>query len=128
MLKGAPLKVIYTNTDRSLDELWTTTDGIRTLADLLGKSVGIQTRGDTMEIEARLMFLKRGLDPNQVSYSALGIGNQRLAALEAGVIPAAVLAASDVAQIKESSAGARAYQVADYRNEIQMLYTGSADQ
>jgi NitT/TauT family transport system substrate-binding protein len=126
MLKGAPLKVIYTNSDRSFDELWTTTDGIRTLQDLVGKSVGIQTRGDTMEIEARLMFLKHGIDPNSVTYSALGVGNQRLAALEAGVISSAVLAIPDAVLLKETAAASRAYRVADFRNEIQMLYTGLA--
>jgi ABC-type nitrate/sulfonate/bicarbonate transport system substrate-binding protein len=126
MLKGAPLKVIYTNSDRSFDELWTTTEGIHTLQDLVGKSVGIQTRGDTMEIEARLIFMKYGIDPNTITYNALGVGNQRLAALEAGVIPAAVLATPDVVQLKETSAAAHATRVADFRNEIQMLYTGLA--
>jgi ABC-type nitrate/sulfonate/bicarbonate transport system substrate-binding protein len=126
MLKGAPLKVIYTNSDRSFDELWTTTDSVRTLQDLVGKSVGIQTRGDTMEIESRLMFMKYGIDPNTVSYNAMGVGNQRLAGLEAGVIASAVLAIPDVVLLKETSAAARAYRVADFRNEIQMLYTGLA--
>jgi NitT/TauT family transport system substrate-binding protein len=126
MLKGAPLKVIYTNSDRSFDELWTTTDGIRTLPDLVGKAVGIQTRGDTMEIEARLMFLKHGIDPNTVTYNALGVGNQRLAALEAGVIASAVLSIPDAVLLKETSAASRAYRLADFRNDIQMLYTGLA--
>ncbi|HZR99442.1 MAG TPA: ABC transporter substrate-binding protein [Chloroflexota bacterium] len=126
MLKGAPLKVIYTNSDRSFDELWTTTDGIRTLQDLVGKSIGIQTRGDTMEIESRLMLMKYGIDPNTVSFNAMGVGNQRLAALEAGVIPAAVLSIPDAVLLKETGAAARAYRVADFRNEIQMLYTGLA--
>ena len=126
MIKGAPLKVIYTNSDRSFDELWTTTEGIRTLQDLVGKSVGIQTRGDTMEIEARLIFMKYGIDPNLVTYTAMGTGSPRLAGLEAGVIPSAVLATPDVVLLKESSAAARAVRVADFRNEIQMLYTGLA--
>ena len=126
MLKGAPLKVVYTNSDRSFDELWTTTEGIRTLQDLVGKAVGIQTRGDTMEIEARLIFMKYGIDPNLMTYTAMGIGSPRLAGLEAGVIPSAVLATPDVVLLKDSSAAARAVRVADFRNEIQMLYTGLA--
>src|SRR5262249_1419593 len=126
MVKGAPLKVVYTNSDRSFDELWTTTPGVRTLQDLVGKSVGIQTRGDTTEIESRLMFMKDGIDPNTVSLNALGVGNQRLAALEAGVIPAAVLATPEVVLLKETGAGPRAQRVADFRNEIRMLYTGLA--
>jgi ABC-type nitrate/sulfonate/bicarbonate transport system substrate-binding protein len=126
MLKGAPPKVIYTNSDRSFDELWTTTDGVRTLQDLMGKSVGIQTRGDTMEIESRLMFLKYGIDPNTVTYNAMGVGNQRLAGLEAGVIASAVLSIPDAVLLKDTSAAARAVRVADFRNEIQMLYTGLA--
>jgi ABC-type nitrate/sulfonate/bicarbonate transport system substrate-binding protein len=126
MLKGAPLKVVYTNSDRSFDELWTTTPGVRTLQDLVGRSVGIQTRGDTMEIESRLMLMKHGIDPNTVTFNALGVGNQRLAALEAGVIPAAVLATPDVVLLRETAAAPRAQRLADFRNEIQMLYTGLA--
>ncbi|HLH21643.1 MAG TPA: ABC transporter substrate-binding protein [Chloroflexota bacterium] len=126
MLKGAPLKVIYTNSDRSFDELWTTTDSIRTLQDLVGKAVGVQTHGDTMEIESRLMFMKHGIDPNSVSYNAMGVGNQRLAALESGVIASAVLSIPDAVLLKNTSAAAHAYRVADFSTDIQMLYTGLA--
>jgi ABC-type nitrate/sulfonate/bicarbonate transport system substrate-binding protein len=43
-----------------------------------------------MEIQARLILLKYGIDPNTVTYAAMGVGNQRLAALETGTIPAAL--------------------------------------
>jgi len=124
MLKGAPLKVIYTNTDRTLDELWSSTPEIRTLRDLVGKTVGVQTRGDTMEIQTRLILAKYGIDPATVTITAMGVGSQRLAAIETGAIPAAILSISDVAQLKES--GTRGHRLADLRGEIQMLYTGLA--
>ena len=124
MLKGAPLKVIYTNSDRSLDELWSSRPEIRTLRDLVGQAVGVQTRGDTMEIQTRLILLKYGIDPSTVSITAMGVGSQRLAAIETGAIPAAILSVSDVAQLKES--GTRGHRLADLQGEIQMLYTGLA--
>jgi ABC-type nitrate/sulfonate/bicarbonate transport system substrate-binding protein len=54
----------------------------------------------------------------------MGVGSQRLAAIETGAIPAAILSISDVAQLKES--GTRGHRLADLRGEIQMLYTGLA--
>ena len=35
-LKGAPLKVVYTNSDRPGYELWSSSDSIQTMADLVG--------------------------------------------------------------------------------------------
>jgi NitT/TauT family transport system substrate-binding protein len=124
MLKGAPMKVIYTNSDRSLDELWSSTPDVRTLQDLVGKAVGVQTRGDTMEIQTRLILMKHGIDPNTVSIQAMGVGPQRLAALQSGAIPAAIISVADVVQLQ--AMGTRGQRLADIRNEIRMLYTGLA--
>lgn len=125
ILQGAPLKVVYTNADRPLDELWSGSPAIRTLADLPGHTVGIQTRGDTMEIETRLILQQYGLDPNSVIYTAMGVGAQRLAAIEAGTIGAAILSISNVAQLSPETRAKR-HRLASIRDEVQMLYTGMA--
>src|SRR5262249_26642911 len=95
MLVGAPLKIIYTNADRTDYELRSTTPDVRSLADLPGKTIGVQSRGDTMEIAVRMALQQQGMDPDAVSYVAVGVGSQRLIAMETRSVAAAVLAAAD---------------------------------
>jgi NitT/TauT family transport system substrate-binding protein len=124
ILKGAPLKVIFTNADRPMDELWAITPDVATLADLAGKTVGVQSRGDTMEIETRLVLMQHGLDPNAVGYSAVGVGGQRLAALQAGAVAAAILTAAEAVELRDALPQGRL--LANVREEVQMLYMGVA--
>jgi NitT/TauT family transport system substrate-binding protein len=124
ILKGAPLKVIYTNADRAGYDLWTSAPDVQTLRDLVGKAIGIQSRGDTMEIAARMVLQQNGIDHNAVNYVAMGVGNQRLVALQNGTIPAAVLGTSDTVEAREAGISGRI--VADLRKDVQMLYTGVA--
>src|SRR5580765_4115559 len=73
MLLGAPLKIIYTNADRTDYELWSTTPEVRALADVVGKTIGVQSRGDTMEIAVRMALQQEGIDPDAVSYVSVGV-------------------------------------------------------
>jgi NitT/TauT family transport system substrate-binding protein len=124
ILKGAPLKVIYTNADRAGYDLWTSWPDIHTLRDLIGQTIGIQTRGDTMEIAARMVLQQHGIDHNAVNYLAMGVGPQRLVSLQQGTVPAAVLGTSDTVEMRE--AGVTGHILADLRKDVQMLYTGAA--
>lgn len=124
IMKGAALKVVYTNADRPGYELWSSSPDIKTLADLKGKSIGVQSRGDTMELSARMLLAKYGIDPNSVGYTPLGVGGARLAAIKSGAVAAAILGISDVVQLKDSLP--KGHRLADIRREIQMLYTGVA--
>jgi len=124
IMKGAPLKVIFTNADRSLDELWSASPEIASVADLVGKTIGIQSRGDTMEIETRLVLTQRGVDPNAVGYTAVGVGSQRVAALQAGAVAAAIITPAEAAEARELLPQGR--PLANVREEIRMLYMGLA--
>lgn len=124
ILKGAPLKVIYTNADRAGYDLWTSAADVRTLRDLVGKAIGIQTRGDTMEIAARMVLQQNGIDHNAVNYVAMGVGPQRLVSLQQGTVPAAILGTSDTVEMRD--AGVTGRILADLRKDVQMLYTGAA--
>ena len=74
ILRGAPLKIIFTNADRPMDELWSTSPDIKTLADLQGKSVGVISRGDSMELETKIVLMQNGIDPNALSFTGSGSG------------------------------------------------------
>lgn len=124
ILKSAPLKVIYTNVDRPGYELWSTTPEVQTAADLVGKSVGILTRGDSSEIAVRMMLLQRRIDPNAIIFTALGGSAQTLAAAQAGLVTAVALGTAESVQLAGSLP--RGHQLANLRREVRMVYMGLA--
>src|SRR5262249_37445299 len=56
-LQGADLRVIYTAADRPLSEVWALDPAVRTLADLPGKAVGVQSRADSTELALRIALV-----------------------------------------------------------------------
>jgi NitT/TauT family transport system substrate-binding protein len=122
MLQGAELRVVYTSLDRASYQLWSSTPDVRTMQDLVGKRVGIQSRGDTHEIVVRLLLRRYGMDPNGVVYVATGSGAARISAIEAGAVDAATLAPRDFAQLSQP----RGHMLADVERELTLVYTGVA--
>ena len=122
MLRGAEVKVIYTNIDRPGYQLWSGQSEIRTLKDLVGKKVGVTSRGDTQELSVRLLLRKHGIDGNAVVYVPVGFGATRLAALQTGVVDAAPLGAGDFAQLKQP----KGHMLGDTEKEIRFAYVGLA--
>src|SRR4029450_7465187 len=98
MLRGAEIKVVYTNIDRPGYQLWSAQPEIKTLKDLIGKRIGVTSRGDTQELSVRLLLRKHGIDANSVVYMAVGFGGARLAALQTGTVDAVPLGAGGFAQ------------------------------
>jgi len=123
ILKGAPLKIIYVMRDRPPYQLWASDPAIKTLADLKGKQVGVVSRGDTHENSVRLLLMAQHLDPNSVAFTALGFGTGRVAALNAGALPAASLTIEDVEQLKRTP---NQHMLADTGRQVQMLVGGIA--
>ena len=122
MLRGAAIKVIYTNIDRPGYQLWSGHGEIKRLKDLIGKRVGVTSRGDTQELSVRLLLRKHGLDANSVAYVPVGFGAQRLAALQAGSVDAVPLGAGDFAQLKQP----KGHMLGDTEKEIRFAYVGLA--
>lgn len=123
-IQGAPLRVILTSADRVPYDMWSSGPEIRTLADLAGKPVGVQARGDTFEIATRLLLHKYGLDPNSVVYTAIGTGNQRLVAMQTGSVAAMAIDTGVVVQLR--GAGFAGNLLADLRTDVRMPYQGVA--
>lgn len=122
MLRGAEIKVIYTNIDRPGYQLWSGHGEIKQLKDLVGKRVGVTSRGDTQELSVRLLLRKYGIDANSVAYVPVGFGAQRLAALQAGSVDAVPLGAGDFAQLKQP----KGHMLGDTEKEIRFAYVGLA--
>jgi ABC-type nitrate/sulfonate/bicarbonate transport system substrate-binding protein len=121
-LQGADLRVVFTSLDRAAYQLWSSTPDVKTLQDLIGKRVGISSRGDTHEIAMRLLLRKHGIDPNSVVYAPIGTGAARKSAIETGAVDAATLAPRDFAQLSQP----RGNLLADVEKELKLVYTGVA--
>ena len=122
MLRGAEIKVVYTNIDRPGYQLWSGRPEIKALKDLIGKRVGVTSRGDTQELSVRLLLRKHGIDANAVAYIPVGFGATRLAALQVGTVDAVPLGAGDFAQLKQP----KGHMLGDTEKEIRFAYVGLA--
>jgi ABC-type nitrate/sulfonate/bicarbonate transport system substrate-binding protein len=122
MLRGAEIKVVYTNIDRPGYQLWSAQPEIKSLKDLVGKKVGVTSRGDTQELSVRLLLRKHGINANSVAYIPVGFGGTRLAALQASTVDAVPLGAGDFAQLKQP----RGHMLGDTEKEIRFAYVGLA--
>ena len=123
-LSGALLQVIYSNSASPTSELWSTSPDVRTLADVLGKTIGVINRGDSTELAVRIALIQRGIDPEAVGYFALGVGGQRLAAIQSGAAENVVLLLTEIAEVQETVP--QAHRVLDLRQDVQMLTGGVA--
>ena len=123
IIKGAPLKVIYTNADRSVQQLWSSAD-IKTLEDLKGKTLGVASRGDSNEVTMRMLLAQEHIEPSSIIFTALGSPANAISALQAGAVPAAVIGATYVSQLKQnpSYTGHLLYDL----SKVQLLYNGLA--
>ena len=127
ILKGAPLKVVMTMAVSLPFNLWATRPETRTLADLAGKPVGVQTRGDLFELALRAALLKNGLAPDSIIYSPLGIGTaQRLAIMQTGSMPAVILSILDEQVARAHGDMAQAHLLFDMRRDLEIPYNGLA--
>ncbi|HWH77681.1 MAG TPA: ABC transporter substrate-binding protein, partial [Candidatus Binatus sp.] len=111
-----------TNIDRPGYQLWSGRPEIRQLKDLIGKRVGVTSRGDTQELSVRLLLRKHGLDADSIAYVPVGFGAQRLVALQAGAVDAVPLGAGDFAQLKQP----KGHMLGDTEKEIRFAYVGLA--
>ena len=92
-LRNVPLRVVMTIADKPLFAL-ISRPSITSVEELKGKLVGISSFGASTDTYARALLRRFNLTPNQdVKIIALGGGMNRIAALEAGTIDAALIEA-----------------------------------
>lgn len=124
-MKGAHLKAIFVGSDQSGFQLWVQPD-IKTFEDLKGKQIGIISRGDTTEIGMRYILAKRNLPNDFLAYTPMGPGIARLAALESGTFPGALIDSSDVEDMKKSGKIGKLHMLIDLNKEVHMVFGGYA--
>jgi ABC-type nitrate/sulfonate/bicarbonate transport system substrate-binding protein len=122
ILRGGPMKLVFVSADRPSYELWSGVAEIKTLADLKGKSVGVITRGDTHELAIRMALAAHHLDPTGVSYTPIGVGAGRLAAVMSGALAAASLTLDEVDQVKSQP---NLHRIADIKSMVRLPVGGA---
>lgn len=90
MQKGAKIRFIMAPTIRN-DYLLVAQTSVKSVADLVGRSVGISRPGAISYIMPRIIIQQAGVDPDQVKYVPIGTSGPRQKALVAGKIEAAVM-------------------------------------
>jgi ABC-type nitrate/sulfonate/bicarbonate transport system substrate-binding protein len=127
IIRGAPLKIIYTMANRLPDQLWTSRPELKTLRDLKGLTVGIASRGDTYEIALRSSLSAAGLPQNWIGYTPLGFAPAvRLSALISGSLPAVMITPIDLAPALASGSLRKCHMMIDFMKILQLPYTGAA--
>ncbi len=92
-IRGVPVRVVMTIADKPLFAL-ISRPGINSVEELKGKLLGISSFGASTDTYARALLRRYKLIPNQdVKILALGGGTNRIAAMEAGVVDAALIEA-----------------------------------
>ena len=128
ILKGAKLKVLLVVDAHPTMQIWAQPT-VKSFADLKGKPIGIISRGDTTEIAIRYYLAKHKLPDDYVSYTPLGAGVTRFAAIASGSFPAALVNASEVEKMRASNKLGNLHRIVDLRKEITMTYNalGTSD-
>ena len=121
-IRSGPVKVIYTNLSRPGYKLVTNKLEIRTMQDLIGRKIAINTHGDTGHLATLLLLKKHHINPKSVLFIAVRSNDAKLPAFLAGAVDAAPLTAGEITKIGPD----KGRIFADFRTEIQMVYTGVA--
>jgi NitT/TauT family transport system substrate-binding protein len=120
-LRGGPVKIIYTNQSRPTYKLLANKPEIKTLQDLIGKKIAINTFGDTGHLATLLLLKKYRLDPKSFIFIAVR-SEARFPAFVSGSVDAAPLSPRDITQI----GAIRVNTLADISKEIQLVWNGVA--
>jgi NitT/TauT family transport system substrate-binding protein len=124
-MKGAKLKAIFVGSDQSGFQLWVQPE-IKKLEDLKGKQIGIISRGDTTEIGLRYILAKHNLPDDFLAYTPLGPGIARVAAIQSGSFPGALIDTSQVADMKKAQKLGKLHMLIDLNKEVHMVFGGFA--
>jgi NitT/TauT family transport system substrate-binding protein len=120
-LRGGLVKIVYTNMSRPTYRLVSNKPEIKTLQDLVGKKIAINTFGDTGHLATLLLLKKYGLDPK--SFLFIAVRNEaRFPAFVSGSVDAAPLTPRDIAQVSPL----KGHVLTDMTKEVQLVWNGVA--
>ncbi|MEO6164231.1 MAG: ABC transporter substrate-binding protein [Candidatus Binatia bacterium] len=120
-LRGGPVKIVYTNQSRPTYKLMSNKPEIKTLQDLVGKKIAINTYGDTGHLETLLLMKKYRFDAKSFLFIAVR-SEARFPAFLSGSVDASPLTPRDISQVGPT----RGHAITDLSKEIQLVWNGVA--
>jgi NitT/TauT family transport system substrate-binding protein len=93
MAQGQPLRAVGPFGQMDLQLVVPEDSGVKDVADLEGKNIGVTARGAVSETFARTMLEEAGVDPDSVTYVAVGPLPAQIAAFQQGAIDASSFSA-----------------------------------
>src|SRR5262247_764702 len=120
-LRGGLVKIVYTNMSRPTYKLLSNKPEIKTLQDLVGKKIAINTFGDTGHLATLLLLKKYRMDPKLFLFIAVR-SEARFPAFLSGAVDAVPLTPREIVQI----GAMRVNTLADISKEIQLVWNGVA--
>jgi ABC-type nitrate/sulfonate/bicarbonate transport system substrate-binding protein len=124
ILKGYKVKIVSVNVS-SPPYLILAQKNITSLKDLEGKSLGVQSKGDSTDIVAQLFLTKSGVDKTKVTNIAIGGNAARLAALTSGSIPAVVTNPQDLQELQEKGEANKYRVLGSVQGAVQFPIAGT---
>ena len=118
-LRGGPVKIVYTNQSRPTYKLMSNKPEIKTLQDLVGKKIAINTYGDTGHLATLLSMKKYRFDAKSFLFIAVR-SEARFPAFLSGSVDASPLTPRDISQVGPT----RGHAIADLSKEIQLVWNG----
>src|SRR5712691_7830819 len=101
---GADVKIIYTYAP-NVDVSFAVGPGIKTLADLKGKKLGVQEAGGFADVMTRIILKKAGLDPAKDVTFVTTTTAGRVQALATGTTDTAVLHIDQIKTVQKANPG-----------------------
>jgi ABC-type nitrate/sulfonate/bicarbonate transport system substrate-binding protein len=98
---GADVKIIYTYAP-NVDVSFAVGPGIKTMADLRGKKMGVQEAGGFADVMTRIVLKKAGIDPKDVNFVTTTTAG-RVSALATGTTDTAVLHIDQVKTVQKQT-------------------------
>jgi NitT/TauT family transport system substrate-binding protein len=127
ILRGAKLKVVMTLAVSLPWKLWATGPAIKSLQDLKGQPVGVETTGGLDELALRGALMKAGLPQDWVAYDPVGVGGaQRIAIMEHAALPAIFLSYIEERIARQRGALKNGHVLIDFPHDLKMPYNGLA--
>jgi NitT/TauT family transport system substrate-binding protein len=127
ILRGAHLKVVMTMAVSLPWKLWATSPAIKSLQDLKGQPVGVETTGGLDELALRGALMKAGLPQDWVAYDPVGVGGaQRIAIIEHAALPAIFLSYIEERIARQRGALAHGHVLVDFPHDLKMPYNSLA--
>lgn len=112
-IRGLPIRVVASFLDGSAHALIARPE-IKSVGDLRGKTLGVESYGASSDVVARMMIKHFGIDPEkEMKVVALGADRARLAALQAGLVDVVVISPPADAEGKKAGFNilTRAYEL-----------------